>query len=85
MQHGNLNARLTADQWSAKVAMPKLKTHKGLSKRVKVTKKGKIKRMQAFHRHLMTGKGGARRRRGKRSVIMHGAEAKRMARLLGLR
>mgnify|MGYP003909816897 CR=1 FL=1 len=25
--------------------MPKLKTHKGLSKRVKVTKKGKIKRM----------------------------------------
>ena len=65
--------------------MPKLKTHKGLSKRVKVTKSGKIKRMQAFHRHLMTGKGGARRRRGKRSVIMHGAEAKRMQRLLGLR
>ena len=73
-------------KWSAKVAMLQaFKTHKGLSKRVKVTKKGKIKRMQAFHRHLMTGKGGARRRRGKRSVIMHGAEAKRMARLLGLR
>jgi large subunit ribosomal protein L35 len=65
--------------------MPKLKTHKGLAKRVKVTKTGKIKRMQAFHRHLMTGKGGNRRRRGKRPVIMHGAEAKRLARLLGLR
>lgn len=65
--------------------MPKLKTHKGLSKRVKVTKTGKIKRMQAFHRHLMTGKGGARRRHGKRGVIMTGAEAKRVARLLGLR
>ena len=65
--------------------MPKLKTHKGLYKRVKVTKKGKIKRMQAFHRHLMTGKGGARRRHGKRPVIMQGAEARRVSRLLGLR
>ena len=65
--------------------MPKLKTHKGLAKRVKVTKKGKVRRHQAFHRHLMTGKGGARRRRGKRSTIMFGAEAKRVARLLGLR
>jgi len=64
---------------------PKQKTHRGLAKRVKVTKKGKIKRMQGFHRHLMTGKGGARRRHGKRGVIMTGAEAKRFARLLGLR
>jgi large subunit ribosomal protein L35 len=69
--------------WST--TMPKLKTHRGLAKRIKVTKSGKIRRMQAFHRHLMTGKGGARRRRGKRSVIMVGAEAKRLARLLGLR
>jgi large subunit ribosomal protein L35 len=65
--------------------MPKQKTHKGLSKRVKVTKSGKIKRMQAFHKHLMTGKGGARRRRLKRGVIMTGPEAKRIGRLLGLR
>jgi large subunit ribosomal protein L35 len=69
--------------WST--TMPKLKTHRGLAKRIKVTKGGKIRRMQAFHRHLMTGKGGSRRRRGKRSVIMVGAEAKRLARLLGLR
>jgi large subunit ribosomal protein L35 len=65
--------------------MPKQKTHKGLAKRVKVTKKGKIKRMQAFHRHLMTGKGGKRRRRTKGSLIMTGAEAKRIGRMLGLR
>lgn len=65
--------------------MPKLKTHKGLAKRVKVTKKGKIKRRQGWHRHLMTGKGGARRRRTKRAVIMTGAEARRVGRLLGLR
>jgi len=65
--------------------MPKLKTHKGLAKRVKVTKSGKIKRMQGGHRHLMTGKGGARRRRLKRGTIMTGAEAKRVGRLLGIR
>jgi len=65
--------------------MPKLKTHKGLAKRIKITKKKKIKRMQAFHRHLMTGKGGTRRRRGKGSVIMTGAEAKRIGRLLNIR
>lgn len=65
--------------------MPKLKTHKGLAKRIKITKKGKVKRSQAFHRHLMTGKGGSRRRRGKRSVIQSGAEANRIKRLLGLR
>ncbi|MCY3020798.1 MAG: 50S ribosomal protein L35 [Planctomycetota bacterium] len=65
--------------------MPKLKPHKGLAKRVKVTKSGKIRRMQAGHRHLMTGKGSKRRRRGKGPVIMVGAEARRVARLLGLR
>ena len=65
--------------------MPKLKTHKGLSKRVKVTKSGKIKRFQAFKRHLMQGKGGSRRTRLRKGVIMTGAEAKRIGRLLGLR
>ena len=65
--------------------MPKLKTHRGLAKRVRVTKSGKIKRMQGFHRHLMVGKGGAKRRQGKGPVTMQGAEAKRLARLLCLR
>ncbi len=65
--------------------MPKLKTHKGVAKRVKVTKKGKIKRHQAWHAHLMTGKSGNRRRRLKRPVIMCRSEARRLGRLLGLR
>jgi large subunit ribosomal protein L35 len=65
--------------------MPKLKTHKGTAKRVKVTKSGKIKRGQAFHGHLMTGKSGGRRRRLKRAVIATPGDAKRLARLLGLR
>jgi len=65
--------------------MPKQKTHRGVAKRVKLTKKGKIKRKQAWNGHLMTGKPGKRRRRLKRSVIQDGAEGKRLKRLLGLR
>jgi len=65
--------------------MPKLKTHKGVAKRVKLTKKGKVKRHQAWNGHLMTGKPGKRRRRLKRAVIQEGAEGKRIRRLLGLR
>jgi large subunit ribosomal protein L35 len=65
--------------------MPKLKTHKGVAKRVKVTKRGKVRRYQAWHGHLMTGKSGSRRRRLKKSVIANKQVARRLARLLGLR
>jgi large subunit ribosomal protein L35 len=64
--------------------MPKLKTHKGVAKRVKVTKKGKVKRSQAWHGHLMTGKSGSRKRRLRRPAIAGKTEAKRLARLLAL-
>ena len=36
--------------------MPKLKTHRGLAKRVKKTASGKIKRSRAFHSHLLSSK-----------------------------
>lgn len=42
--------------------MPKMKTHKGLKKRVRVTGTGKIRRRKAFSGHLMSGKSGKRRR-----------------------
>jgi large subunit ribosomal protein L35 len=43
--------------------MPKLKTHKGLAKRVKITASGKIKHKRAGMGHLMSGKSAKRRRR----------------------
>lgn len=43
--------------------MPKLKTHKGLSKRVKITASGKVKHKRAGMGHLMSGKNAKRRRR----------------------
>ena len=43
--------------------MPKHKTHKGLTKRVKVTARGKVKAHKSYAGHLMSGKNAKRRRR----------------------
>lgn len=42
--------------------MPKLKTHKGASKRFKLTKNGKIKLSHAGKRHILTKKSTKRKR-----------------------
>ena len=39
--------------------MPKQKTHKGAAKRFNLTKSGKVKRAQAFKRHILTKTEGA--------------------------
>ena len=56
--------------------MPKQKTHKGLSKGVKVTATGKVRRRHACGGHLMSGKTGKRRRRVASSADIIGAAAK---------
>ena len=43
--------------------MPKQKTHKGLTKRVKVTASGRVKYKRACGGHLMGTKNAKRRRR----------------------
>ncbi len=50
--------------------MPKGKAHKGILKRMKKTRRGKIMRRTANRGHLLSGKNAARRRnlRGKRAV-----------------
>jgi ribosomal protein L35 len=42
--------------------MPKIKTHSGLSKRVKFTKNGKIKRAHAYKSHILNKKSTKRKR-----------------------
>ena len=42
--------------------MPKQKSHKGLSKRIKVTATGKVKRKRTGGGHLMSGKNAKHRR-----------------------
>jgi len=63
--------------------MPKQKTHKGLSKRVKVTASGKIKRKRAGAGHLMSSKNAKRRRRIGSSAVVGGALAKKYCTILG--
>jgi large subunit ribosomal protein L35 len=56
--------------------MPKQKTHKGLSKRVKITAAGKVRRKRCGGGHLMSGKNPKRRRRVGSSAIITGVMAK---------
>lgn len=56
--------------------MPKQKTHKGLSKRVKVTATGKLRRKHTGSGHLMSGKNAKRRRRLSSSTLVTRAMAK---------
>ena len=61
----------------------KMKPHKGLKKRVKVTATGKILRRKAGKGHLMSSKSGTRRRRLGKAGKIAGADEKRVNRLLG--
>ncbi|GAX62406.1 50S ribosomal protein L35 [Candidatus Scalindua japonica] len=63
--------------------MPKLKTHKGLTKRVKVSPNGKIKRRKAFAGHLMSGKTGNRKRALKRTSLVSKGFIRPLMRALG--
>jgi large subunit ribosomal protein L35 len=55
--------------------MPKMKPHKGLKKRVKVTARGKVLRKKSFHGHLLSGKSGRRKQRLRKSTVMVSAIA----------
>jgi len=50
--------------------MPKLKTHKGASKRFRKTASGKISRGHAFSRHILTSKSRTRKRKLRQSVLI---------------
>ena len=63
--------------------MPKLKTHKGIKKRVKVTARGKVKFHKHNKGHLQSNKTGNRRRRLRRTKTITGPYADKMIQLLG--
>ena len=63
--------------------MPKQKTHKGLSKRVKVTGSGKVKRKHCNSGHLLSNKSAKRRRRFGSATLVKGAKAGKIRTLLG--
>jgi len=59
--------------------MPKLKTHKGIKKRFKVSANGKVSHKRCGSSHLMSHKNGKQvRRLRKKSVLKISAEAHRL-------
>ena len=64
--------------------MPKMKSHRGLAKRVKLTASGRLKRKKAFTSHLMSAKSRKQKRRLSSSVMMAKAEESRLKAILNL-
>ena len=64
--------------------MPKLKTHKGTAKRVKMTSTGKLLRRRAFGNHLLSKKSERRKRVIGSTATIKGSIAKNVKRSLGV-
>lgn len=62
--------------------MPKNKSHKGLLKRVRISKSGKVRHRSAFHKHLSSHKSGKRLRQLRRDRYLADPDAKRYEKLL---
>lgn len=62
--------------------MPKLKTHSGLSKRIKFTKNGKIKRAHAFKSHILNKKDTKRKRGLRKAAYADATNVAAMKRLV---
>jgi len=62
--------------------MPKLKTHKGASKRFKKTGTGKVVRAHAFARHILTSKSRSRKRKLHGTVVADDADQPKLKEML---
>ena len=64
--------------------MPKIKTQKGLAKRIRVTGTGKLMRGSAFKSHLLEHKSQKRKRNFENEQSVSKADRKTVRRALGL-
>ena len=62
--------------------MPKLKTHKGASKRFKKTGTGKVVRHHSGARHILTSKMRSRKRRLVKSVVADATDQAKLSRMI---
>jgi large subunit ribosomal protein L35 len=62
--------------------MPKLKTHKGASKRFKKTATGKVMRRHSHLRHILTSKGQKRKDKLAKSVLVSDADTPKVLRMI---
>lgn len=64
--------------------MPKLKTHKGTAKRVKISGSGKIIRERAFKNHILAKKSKSRKRNMSTPASINGKIKKNVKSALGV-
>lgn len=62
--------------------MPKMKTHRGLAKRIKVTGTGEFKRHSAFTSHILTKKTPKRKRNLRKASLVSKSDMKRIRTLM---
>ena len=62
--------------------MPKMKTHRGAAKRMKLTGSGKLKRMRSNKSHILNKKTTKRKRRLRQPSLVSKADEKKMLKIL---
>ena len=62
------------------MAKNKMKSHRGASKRFKITGSGKVKRNKAYKSHILTKKSAKRKRGLRKATVLKSADLKRMLR-----
>ena len=62
--------------------MPKLKTHRGASKRFKKTASGKVKRGHSHLRHILTSKDKKRKRKLGTATLVDPADQPKIKRMI---
>ena len=62
--------------------MPKLKSHKGILKRIRITATGKVKFRKAFNGHLRSHKTGQKIMALRRKSIAKASDVRRLERML---
>ena len=65
--------------------MPKMKTHRGMAKRVRKTGTGKLMRAKAYKSHILTKKSQKRKRNFRHETEVAASDRRVIARNLGLR
>ena len=64
--------------------MPKMKTHKGIKKRVKITGTGRLMHRRAFSSHLLTKKSSKRKRKFRKNLPVAQQDLAQARDLLGM-
>jgi large subunit ribosomal protein L35 len=65
--------------------MPKMKTHRGAAKRIKITGTGRLRRRQINTNHILEKKAPARKRRLRKETDLAAGDEARITRMLGRR